>query len=247
MSGTKSPSRKAPATDVLIVAHGLPSDTGAGETAIARVAAHVQTLLPGRKVSAVTMAAEGALERAVGGLNDEALVFPMFMSDGWFVRTELPRRLGRSAVRVLPPFGQHPQLPMLAAQTVRSRMSARGWKANRTHVVIAAHGSGRSPKPAEATKAFASAMSRRLRGVKVNIGYIDEPPSIADAAQGLPESSICLPFFAADGGHVADDVPDALTSAGFRGELLQPIGLHREIPSLIAGTLTQYTQTGTAA
>jgi len=238
MSGTRSPSRKEPATDALIVAHGQPSDPQAGEISIARLAAAVQALTPGRHVRGVTLAAEGALERAVMQAREGALVYPMFMAGGWFVTHELPRRLGNPDLRVLPPLGLSPELPMMAVRTIRTRLAARHWKAGKTHVVVAAHGSGRSPHPAEAALEFAGAMSQRLRGVKVTTGFIEEAPSLNDAARDLPVTAFCLPFFASDGQHVYEDIPAALTAGGFRGELLQPIGLHREVPGLIAATLS---------
>ncbi len=56
-------------------------------------------------------------------------------------------------------------------------------------------------------------------------GFVEETPSLADAARDLTPA-ICLPFFALRAGHVVDDVPAALAEAGFTGPLLPAIGEH---------------------
>ena len=52
-----------------------------------------------------------------------------------------------------------------------------------------------------------------------------------------PTGTICLPYFAADGGHVQQDIPQALTQAGFTGRLLPPLGIDPRVPPVIAQTL----------
>ncbi len=104
-------------------------------------------------------------------------------------------------------------------------------------LILAAHGSGRSRNPARVTRAFADRLSRTLRLKDIRIGFVEEPPSISEAALDAGEMSICLPFFAAAGGHVQDDIPDELDKAGFVGETLGAIGLSPQIPALIAKAL----------
>ena len=57
---------------------------------------------------------------------------------------------------------------------------------------------------------------------------------IAEAARGLPAQAICLPLFATQADHVTDDLPAALSQAGFQGLLLPPVGLAPEVPAMIA-------------
>ena len=68
-------------------------------------------------------------------------------------------------------------------------------------------------------------------------GFIDQSPRIAEVAAGLAPGSVCLPFFAARGGHVLQDLPEALAAAGFAGRLLDPVGADRRVPGLIAAAL----------
>ena len=48
---------------------------------------------------------------------------------------------------------------------------------------------------------------------------------------------MCLPFFAAAGGHVQYDIPEALTLADFKGVSLPPIGCAAQAPGLVAQAL----------
>ena len=67
--------------------------------------------------------------------------------------------------------------------------------------------------------------------------FIDQQPQIATVAAGMPAGAIVLPFFAARGGHVIDDLPEALEEAGFAGTVLPPLGLDPRVPGLIAAAL----------
>lgn len=84
-------------------------------------------------------------------------------------------------------------------------------------------------------------MADRLRHeagfARVEAAFIDQSPRIVEAAARFPPGSLVLPFFAARGGHVIDDLPQALAEAGFEGELLPPVGLDARVPGLIRRAL----------
>jgi sirohydrochlorin ferrochelatase len=64
---------------------------------------------------------------------------------------------------------------------------------------------------------------------------------VAEAAArfgaALGADAICLPYLAFPGGHFLQDVPQALTEAGFKGRLLPVLGLAEAVPALIARSL----------
>ena len=60
-----------------------------------------------------------------------------------------------------------------------------------------------------------------------------------DAARGL-EAALCLPLFTLNAGHVLNDVPEALAEAGFKGPVLNHIGAHADVPSMIAAALERH-------
>lgn len=229
-----TPPRAGPVA--LIVAHGQPSDPAPPEAEIAALAARVAAYLPRWRVLSATLACEPALRQAVADAGGRGLtVYPLFMADGWFTQTHLPERLaaaGAGAVTLLTPFGLDPAVQTLTVDLARSAMAE-----GATEVLLAAHGSFRSPAPASVARAMAARIRAETGLARVETGFIDQQPRIAEVARDLGASAVCLPFFAARGGHVIDDLPQALAEAGFTGALLDPVGLHPSVPGLIAAAL----------
>ncbi|SMO95212.1 sirohydrochlorin chelatase [Paracoccus laeviglucosivorans] len=216
----------------LIVAHGQPGDPGPQQAAVETLAAAVARHLPDLQVQGATLAMPGALDVA----DDATLIYPMFMAQGWFTRSELPRRLalaGANNARILPPFGADPGLPDLCRRLLEQAAIAQGWPIAQTHILIAAHGSGRSRAPFQA----AQQMAQDLAPLNATCGFIEETPHIADAARNLPPRAICLPLFATRAEHVTDDLPQALAQADFRGITLPPVGMATEVPAMIAASI----------
>jgi sirohydrochlorin ferrochelatase len=221
----------------LIVAHGSPSDPAPQEAAIAALARTVAARLSGWRIKGATLAAPGALERALEA--GPALVYPLFMSDGWFVSRELPRRLGAAGharIAILPPLGLDPALAALCATRAREAAAAAGFAIPDTTVILAAHGSPKDPRPAAAAANVARYLREKGGFRAIATGFVDEAPLLADAlrAEG---PALCLPFFAARAGHVTGDLPEAVAEAGFRGPVLGPIGADPGVADLIAGAL----------
>lgn len=224
----------------LIVAHGQPSDPAAAAADLAQLAGRVAAHLPGWRVASATLAEDGALAAALAGLA-RPLVFPFFMADGWFTATALPDRLagaGADGLTILPAFGVMAEVSELAVRILREAAEGHGWPTGETEVVLAAHGSGRSRAPATAAERIAGAV-RAAGFAGVRLGFIEEEPSITDAAAGTGRRALCLPLFVARWGHVETDVPAALARAAFAGACLPPIGAHPEVSGLIAAELVR--------
>jgi sirohydrochlorin ferrochelatase len=122
----------------------------------------------------------------------------------------------------------------MAVALLSEVMAARGWQASQVRVFLAAHGSGRSAQAARDTQGFAAALAAVLPVAELRVGFVEEPPYLADQAFDLGARAICLPFFAAKGGHVTDDIPEALDLAGFQGVFLDPIGCAPGAAALVA-------------
>ncbi|QYZ70583.1 CbiX/SirB N-terminal domain-containing protein [Neotabrizicola shimadae] len=219
----------------LLVAHGQPSDPGPAARALDALAAKVASHLPGREVRAATLAEPGALARAVAG--PPGTVLPLFMACGWFSETHLPTRLaqaGGAAWHILPPLGCTPEVQDLTV-TLAAEAAAEG----ATALILAAHGSGRSPMPAAVTRLVASRVSRETAIARAEAAFLEQAPRLSDIAGSFPETTVCLPWFAAEGGHVAEDLPELLAEGGFRGRILPPVGLDPRLPALIARLLAR--------
>jgi sirohydrochlorin ferrochelatase len=219
----------------LIVAHGQPSDPGPAARALEALAERVAAKLPGWQVRAATLAEPGALARAVAG-QSTGLVFPMFMAGGWFTRVNIPAKLAEAGANVGPggwtvlePFGCDPAVHDLCVALVRE--SGGG------EVILAAHGSFKSSAPSDIAVHVAGRIADET-GAMVRAGFIDQNPQLSSLT-GF--GRLCLPFFAAEGGHVSDDIPAALAKAGFTGRILPPVGLDPRVPGIIAAAVSRGT------
>ena len=215
----------------LIVAHGQPSDPGPAGEALKALALRVQALLPGWEVRAATLAENGAVARGVAG-HDKGVVFPMFMAGGWFTKVQIPKRLAEAGAlvgpggwSVLEPFGCDPAVHDLCVTLAR--------EAGGNRVILAAHGSFKSAVPSDIARHVAGRIAVEA-GMGTEAGFIDQDPQLSSLPGG---AGVCLPFFAAEGRHVSDDIPAALLKAGFTGHILPPVGLDDRVPGLIAAAI----------
>ncbi len=233
----------------LLVAHGQPSDPEGPEADMAELARTVARHLPGWRVRGATLACAGAIDRAVAALGPDSVVYPMFMSDGWFVREQLPRRMaaaGAADARILAPLGLDPALPDLCLSRARAAATAGGLDPAKTMLLLVGHGSPSNSRASAPVRAAADVIARAgvFRGVTT--GFVDEAPFVADAARDLGQA-ICLPYFAAANGHVREDIPEALREAGFEGLALDPIGTDPAVPEMIASALAAAATPGAQA
>lgn len=220
------------AKTALIIAHGQPSDPGRAAAELHALTARIAVHLPGWQLASATLAEAGAVAQATQGLAP-GLVFPLFMASGWFTKTAIPARLeaaGAVGWRVLAPFGELASLQDLALALVRESGAA--------EVLLAAHGSFKSPVPAKIAQELAARIAAEPGISRAEAAFIDQSPRLAEA-HGFGAAAVCLPFFAMAGGHVTDDLPAALAEAAFAGRLLPPLGLDARVPQLIAEAIAQ--------
>ncbi len=223
------------AATAILTAHGQPSAPQAQEAALARLAAEVADLLPAWEIRSATLSSPGLLEQVT---QDGALVYPFFVANGWFTTQVLPKRLLGFRYTQLAPFGQDPALPQLAADVLNRELQRQPpMSGDKPALLLAAHGSARGPKAAEATERFASALRALLPNHQLLTSYIEQAPLISDVARDLPDTSLCLPFFAQSGNHVTSDLPNALQEANFKGRTLASLGSAPGVARLIAEAL----------
>jgi sirohydrochlorin ferrochelatase len=219
---------------VVLTAHGQPSAPEAPEQALAALAQQVAGFLPDWELRSATLATPARLEHVMA---DGALVYPFFMASGWFTSQVLPQRLGAFHHRILAPFGQDPNLPQLASEILRHEIKAQATTEGadaKPAILLAAHGSARGPKAAEATETFAAALRPLMPDCAISTGYVEQSPTIAEAAAKMPRDGFCLPFFAQSGDHVKEDIPAALLEAEFGGSPLPALGTFPPIAQLIS-------------
>ncbi len=225
--------------DALIVAHGQPSDPKAAELALAQFSAEIESFLPGFLLGSATLAAPDALETKLGNLREGGVVYPLFMTDGWFVKTTLANRLGDAKVKVMSPFGMADDLIALTAEALRATAGF-----GKGPLLIVAHGSASGRiAPAQVPHEFARQLREALGGYPLKLGFVEQEPLLSDVAETTPDAAMCLPFLAMEGEHVRKDVRKSLDGAGFMGEMLPVIsqlpGMSRMIAACIQAELVK--------
>ena len=209
------------------------------------LAAATEALLPaGWTVRGATLSAPGAIAAALSELpeTERLLAYPHFMADGWFSTRELPRRLraaGAGDLDVLPAFGLDPAVHRLCLRRAGEAVRGAGHAPGEAALLLAAHGSPSDPRPAAVARAVARFLAESRMFREVCTGFIDQAPFLADAAR-IDGPALCLPFFASRAGHVKADLPDALSEAGFPGQILAPAGADAEAPGIIAAALVRH-------
>jgi sirohydrochlorin ferrochelatase len=245
MSGTRSRSPKAPATEpgeaLLIVAHG---DCG-GERAN-RLAGLIARRM--RRSGRFTHVAVGYM-RGTPGLAEaaaaidggEVRVCPLFMSDGYYVRRAIPARLdldGEGAdrsgrrFRIMQPTGLSDRLPAIIAKAAEARARSAGLAPAATRLLLAAHGSLKDPASRRAAERVAAAIREEGRIAAVTTAFLDEPPFLDEALASAPGPLIVAGLFIGDGLHGAEDLAAAAAAAG-RPDLHLVLPLSRS-PRLVA-------------
>ncbi|MDE9451581.1 cobalamin biosynthesis protein CbiX [Aliiroseovarius sp. Z3] len=220
--------------DALIVSHGQPSLPDPAEAALADYVAGVQAHAPGLRLGSATLAKPGALDDQLRKMAPGAVVYPLFMSDGWFVRTCLAGRLGDAPFPVMTPFGMDPALPGLAAAALRSEGLGKD-----DPLLLVAHGSGSGRHaPARATYDFADLLAGALGGADISVGFLEQSPTIPEVAKSLPGDVLCLPFFAMEGDHVREDVHKELGDCAFKGRVLPVISQLAGVDAMVAAAIS---------
>lgn len=233
----------APVTEAAIIAHGQPGDPAPLQRDIDDLAVRVMAELgAGWVVHGATLACGCSVRRAARA----RLVYPLFMAEGWFTQTEMPRRLqmaGAERFTVLRPLGLDPGLPAIGAAQARAAAAAAGLDPAATTLVVAGHGSQKSRGSAKATRAFTEALAGQ-GWARIETGFVEEEPFLHELRLGGP--AVCLPFFATGASHTTEDIPEAWAALGRPGPITPPVGMDDAVPALIAAALRHAQQEAAA-
>lgn len=196
----------------MLAAHGERG--GASDNARLRaLCGKVRALLDGRAaVRCGVLAGEPSLECAAAGAGGSPVtVYPVFMSDGFFVRERLPARLDAAGVtaRILPALGADPGFAQACAERLCQLEGGAPDK-----VLVAAHGSTKDDRSRRATEAFAGRLASAL-GVPVHCAFLEEEPFVEQAVRALDDRACIVSLFAGKGLHGADDMDAILDAARF--------------------------------
>jgi len=204
---------------LLLAGHGshLNADSSAAVRAHAAELARRGTF---DEVHAIFWKEEPALCRALDVTDaSNVTVVPVFISSGYFTEQVIPREMrltgpvtsdGTRTIRYTRPVGAHPSL----AEAIRLRAVEAGAGAADS-VVVLGHGTPRNPNSERNIYAQADALRALNTFPEVGVAFIDQDPNIVDVFDLVRgESIVMVPFFIADGWHVAETIPADLAIEG---------------------------------
>jgi sirohydrochlorin ferrochelatase len=152
------------------------------------------------------------------------LVYPLFASSGYFTRDRLVQLLDEAKgdgrrIDMLPPLGLDPGLPDLVGDQAARAARDHGFAPGACTIVLLAHGSKRNPASHQATEQVARAIEQGARFRKVALAFLEEPPSLEDAAASITGPAIVVGLFSGEGLHGAKDAPKLVARLG-RSEIV---------------------------
>lgn len=204
---------------LLIAAHGERGG-GANNGGVVQLAAKLAARRVAGEICCGFIKSTPTIGAAVNALSfSELIVYPLFLSDGYFTRTVLTRLLreavrkqeGRS-IRILPALGLDSGLAELIAVKAASIAVAYGFQPRQTTLVLLAHGSARNSASRFATERLARHARNRGPFRNVRTAFLDESPSLADVAKEIRGPVVIVGLFTGNGLHGADNVTDVMTA-----------------------------------
>lgn len=246
MSGTRSHSNRAPATELrpgrslLIVAHGECGGIR-DDRLVYRLADRVRGWPEFGSIGACFIRGVPSIKDIAQSLpTGPTIVYPLFMSDGYYVKRAIPDSLGsgtgqdasdRRKISIMRPIGLSPKLPQLVSDMATAAAHDAGIQCRATCLLLAAHGSSKTPDSRNATLAVASAIRNSGRFAGVEAGFLEEEPFLKDQLASIPGPLVAVGLFIGEGMHGGEDLPQAVGECG-RDDVVLARPLSRE-PALL--------------
>lgn len=245
MSITRSRSPRAPVielgggkpTGVLIVAHGERGGRG-DNVALQSLAERIAAALAAKAVVVPAVLKGGpSIGEAVARLRAAGchalVVYPFFMSAGYFTRVLLPQRLDENCEclpwRMIEPLGVDAELPDLIC---RHAVAA---SKDPQHLLLVAHGSSKSRDSAAAAGRIADALHASEAFRSVQLAFLEEPPYLADVIAVSVGHRLVVGLFTGDGLHAREDVPAAIDAT--KHTYLGGVGTWPDVAGLVVSRL----------
>ncbi len=241
MSGTRLLSQEAPATEadglpaLLIVAHGERGGLG-DDRLVHDLAGSLAKSSRFSTVQGCFISKEPSLKHAFEKLSPGPVtVYPLFMSDGYFVRRAIPRSLGLNAsapdaglrpVEILSPVGLNRHLPHLVSDLGLSTIEQTCLDARDCQLLLVAHGSKHDDASRKATLSVAAEMEKTKSFAGVEVGFLEESPFLDEQLARIKGPAIAVGLFVGEGMHGAIDLPGAIGKSG-RDDVFQAPPLTR--------------------
>lgn len=219
MAPVIEPARAVSEFALLLAAHGERRE-GAGNRGAFRIARALRDR--GLTVAVGFMSGVPTIGDALQSLSARRiLVYPLFASSGYFTRDRLVRILDEAGadgrnVEVLPPLGLDPGLPDIVLGQAMDAARAHDFAHHDCTVILLAHGSRRNSASRQATEGTARVVERRAVFRKVEVAFLEQRPSLGEAAASVRGPAIVVGMFSGEGLHGARDAPEQVAQLGRR-------------------------------
>lgn len=231
-----------PRTAVLLVAHGERSP-GATNAGVWRLVDELRPQVAAPVGAAFLSGAPGVPDALRALAAPRVLIYPLFLSDGYFSQVRLPALVAEAhsparVIETMTPLGLDPNLVGLVEAMALREAARRGLTAEASTVMLLAHGSTKDAASRNATQTLAERLAARAAFRRVATAFLDESPVLAEAVRGDSGPVIVVGLFAGEGLHGGGDAPrliaeldrDDVTFAG-------NIGAERGLAALIATSI----------
>lgn len=226
---------------MLIVAHG-ERRAGARNVSLIEHAAALRGRLPAVTVAAAVLFGEPSLADAWPRIARSGaarlLIYPLLMSDGYYLTSVLSERLDEARIgariTMLPPLGLDPRFAEVVVGASATAARRAGLEPSLTHLLLAAHGSRKSAAPADAAVAIAGRVARANVFASLSTAFIEQTPLLASELAAQTRPVVVAGLFAGDGLHSSQDIPAAIEETGVRAVYAGPIGAHAQVADVIA-------------
>jgi sirohydrochlorin cobaltochelatase len=195
------------------------------------------------------MRGEPSIEDTVARITSDTIrIYPLFLSDGYYVSEAIPSRLGISegidalGRRIVfeVSLGLDPGLPGLLAAAVAAAAARRGLASGAVNLLVVAHGSRHAPNSADIARAVARGVKDAMPFASVDVSFLEEEPLFRDAIRTCARPVFVLGLFAGGGMHATNDVGEAIKALGdARVFGIDQLGGYAGVIEMIAGGLNR--------
>ncbi|GAA4008420.1 DR2241 family protein [Deinococcus rubellus] len=162
----------------------------------------------------------------------DVTVIPMFISEGYFTETVIPRELGLGhqgpvppqgvarviggrTVRYTLPYGVHPRMSEVIL--ARAREAYPAINADDTALIVLGHGTTRNENSSKIVHQNAERLREGGEFAEVHTFFLDQEPKVVGWRQQVKAKNVVLvPFFASEGWHTLETIPEDI---GLTGEV----------------------------
>lgn len=164
--------------------------------------------------------------------SSDVTVIPMFISEGYFTETVIPRELGLGhqgpvpaggiarviggrTVRYTLPYGVHPRMTEVIVERAREALPDLDTLGHETALIVLGHGTTRNENSNRVIYQNADLLRESGRFAEVHALFLDEEPKVGSWPERIHAPRVVVvPFFASEGWHTLETIPEDMGLSG---------------------------------